>query len=386
MTMTGDSDGGTMSDFRATIAHCATPFLPLNGSWIYNQLTLLERYRPVILTQEARNLGEFPVASLYSAEDYSAPKKIANRLIRKWTGEYPFYSDILRREGAHLIHAHFGYQGCRCLRAKSASQLPMVTSFYGADASLFPNDSIWRRRYDRLFDRGDLFLVEGTRMAERLVALGCPESSLVVHHLGVRVDEIRFRERQPAETVQILICAEFREKKGIAGGIRALGKALDGLNLDCRLRIIGDGPERPGIETAIAETGLADCVELAGRQPYAVVLEELQASHLLLQPSLTAADGDSEGGAPVILLDAQASGLPVISSDHCDIPEYVRDGESGHLAREGDIAGLAEVIRSTLLAPESWAALSRCGRRHVENSYNARRQSAGLESIYDRLS
>ena len=198
MTMTGDSDGGTMSDFRATIAHCATPFLPLNGSWIYNQLTLLERYRPVILTQEARNLGEFPVASLYSAETTVPRRRLPTRLIRKWTGEYPFYSDILRREGAHLIHAHFGYQGCRCLRAKSASQLPMVTSFYGADTSLFPNDSIWRRRYDRLFDRGDLFLVEGTRMAERLVALGCPESSLVVHHLGVRVDEIRFRERQPA--------------------------------------------------------------------------------------------------------------------------------------------------------------------------------------------
>ena len=379
MTGAGSGLGG------ATVAHCATPFLPVNGSWIYNQLTRLERYRPIVLTQEARNLCEFPVATLYSAETYRPVRKMANRLVRKWTGEYPFYSDILRREGARLIHAHFGYQGCRCLRAKSAAHLPLVTSFYGADASLFPADSRWRRRYDRLFATGELFLVEGSAMAQRLLALGCPESKLVVHHLGVDVEQIHFTERLPTDQVQILICAEFREKKGIAGGIRAIGRALEGLDLDCRVRIIGEGPERPQIETAIAASGLADRVELVGRQPYSVVLEELQSSHFLLQPSLTAADGDSEGGAPVILLDAQASGLPVISTDHGDIAEYVLDGESGYLAPEGDVHRLAELIRSALLAPETWAHLGSRGRRHVEESYNASTQCARLESIYDRF-
>ena len=384
--METDMTGANSELGGATVAHCATPFLPVNGSWIYNQLTQLQRYRPIVLTQEARNSSEFPVATLYSAETYGPVRKMANRLVRKWTGEYPFYSDILRREGARLIHAHFGYQGCRCLRAKRVAQLPLVTSFYGADASLFPADSTWRRRYERLFAMGELFLVEGSAMAQRLLALGCPESKLVVHHLGVDVEQIHFSERLPSDRVQILICAEFREKKGIAGGIRAIGRALEGLvDVDCRIRIIGEGPERPQIEAAIAASGLGDRVELVGRQPYSVVLEELQSSHFLLQPRLTAADGDSEGGAPVILLDAQASGLPVISTDHGDIPEYVLDGESGYLAKEGDVAGLAELIRRVVLTPETWAQLGHRGRRHVEESYSASTQSARLESIYDRF-
>ena len=160
---------------------------------------------------------------------------------------------------------------------------------------------------------------------------------------------------------------------------------FDGQPLDCRLHIIGDGSERHRIEAAIEESGLGERVSLAGRQPYSKVLEALWDSHLLLQPSLTAADGDAEGGAPVILLDAQASGLPVVSTVHGDIPEYVLDGESGYLAPEGDVDGLAEQLRRCLFSSDIWARLGRSGRRHVEENYNARTQAAALEEIYDKL-
>ena len=191
--------------------------------------------------------------------------------------------------------------------------------------------------------------------------------------------------RKPSAQIQVLICAEFREKKGIELGIRAFGRAIDGKPVDCRLHIIGDGSGRHRIEAAIEESGLGERVTLAGRQPYNKVLEALRDSHLLLQPSLTAADGDAEGGAPVILLDAQASGLPVVSTVHGDIPEYVLDGESGYLAPEGDVDGLTEQLRRCLFAPDAWERLGRSGRRHVEENYNARSQAAALEEIYDKL-
>ena len=374
------------SDNKRTAAHCATPFLPETGSWIHTQITGLRRYRPVVLTQEARNLNQFPVPTLYTAELYGSVKKMANRLTRRLTGEYPFYSRILTREGAGLIHAHFGYQGCRCLRAKREARLPMVTTFYGADAGSFPGDPSWKRHYERLFAVGELFLVEGSNMATRLLELGCRPDRLAIHHLGVQLDRIPFRERAPTDAVRILICAEFREKKGIPHGLLALGRALDGLEIDCRVRVIGDGPQRPQVSDAIRESGLEERVELLGRQPYARVLEELRESHLLLQPSMTAADGDTEGGAPVVLLEAQASGLPVVSTMHADIPEYVAGGrEGGCLAPEGDLPRLAEVIGDVLSKPERWAELGRGGRRHVEENYNASVQNEKLESIYDTL-
>lgn len=368
-----------------TVAHCATPFLTETGSWIYNQIRPLERYRPIVLTQEARNLDIYPVPSLFTAEDYRAPQRLANHLARRLTGEYPFYAGILRREGASLIHAHFGYQGCRCLRAKRRVGIPMVTTFYGADAGSFPRHRTWRRRYRELFDRGELFLAEGTAMAARLEGLGCPPERIRVHHLGVDVSRIPFQQRLPADPVRVMMCGHFREKKGFPGGIRALGRAAVAARVACELVVIGDGPDRPQVLTAIAAAGLGGSTRLLGLQPYGRVVEEMGRCHLLLQPSRTAADGDTEGGAPVILLDAQASGLPVVATTHADIPEYVVDGESGLLAPEGDEDALTECLVHLLTHPEEWAPMGICGRRHVERQYGARTQCRALEDLYDSL-
>ena len=104
-----------------------------------------------------------------------------------------------------------------------------------------------------------------------------------------------------------------------------------------------------------------------------------------LQASVTAADGDGEGGAPVVLLDAQAAGMPVVATHHADIPEYVVDGHSGLLAPERDVEALSECIRTLVEDPQRWAAMGRAGRRHVEQNYNVVTQCAALEDIYDEF-
>lgn len=368
-----------------TVGQCATPYLHTNGSWVYSQLSRLRRYRPVVLTQEAQNLAEFPVGRLHTAQEYPLLKRAANRLWLKLTGEYPFYGEILRGEGACLIHAHFGYQGCRCLRARRQSGLPMLTTFYGADATQFARLEYWRRFYQRLFAAGEAFLVEGNALARCLEEAGCPPAKIRLHHLGVDLRRIPFRERGPAERVRFLICAPFREKKGIPDALKALGMAWRRRPFDFEVVLIGEGPEKPKILAAIGEAGLEGRVLLRGALPYSQVLEELGRCHLLLQASRRAADGDTEGGAPVILLDAQAAGLPVVATCHADIPEYVRDGESGLLASEGDVGGLAECILQLVEAPERWEAMGRAGRKHVEEHYNAATQAARLEEIYDEF-
>lgn len=368
-----------------TVGHCATPYLHTNGSWVYSQLCHLRRYRPVVLTQEAQNLDQFPVERLHSAQEYPFLKRAGNRLWLKLTGEYAFYGEILRAEGACLIHAHFGYQGCRCLRARRESGLPMLTTFYGADATQFARLDYWRRFYQRLFAEGEAFLVEGNALARCLEEAGCPPAKIRLHHLGVDLERISFGERGPAERLRLLICAPFREKKGIPDALRALGRAWRRRPFEFEVVLIGDGPERLKILTAIREAGLEDRVVLRGALPYSEVLAELGRCHLLLQTSRRAADGDTEGGAPVILLDAQAAGLPVVATRHADIPEYVRDGESGLLAAEGDVEGLADCILQLVEAPESWAGMGRAGRKHVEENYNAATQAARLEEIYDEF-
>ena len=366
-----------------TVAHCVTPYLPLTARWIHAQITHLRRYRPVVLTQETQNLDRFPVAALHDAGAWAAPRRWANRLVRKTTGQYPFYGGLLKREGAHLIHAHFGYQGHFCRRARRASGLPMVVSFYGEDGTRYLRYPRWLRRYRRLFDEAEAVLVEGNAMGARLVEAGCPPGKVRVHRLGVDVEATPFRPPQPADEVRLLICASFREKKGIPQALMAVGRALQRHPFPCKVILIGDGPERARVLEARVRSGLGERVRLLGALPYARVLDEMARCHVLLQASLTAEDGDGEGGAPVVLLDAQASGLPVVATRHADIPEYVLDGRSGLLAPEGDVEALAECIGALVEDPGRWPEMGREGRRHVEGSYNAPVQCAALESLYD---
>jgi colanic acid/amylovoran biosynthesis glycosyltransferase len=369
------------------VAHCATPYLwDGGGAWIYNQIAWLQRWHPVVLTQEARNLEQYPVPELHSAEDFSLHRRLLNRIWRRCTGEYAFYDDLLRDMGAQLVHAHFGYQACRCLGAIRSTGLPLLTTFYGADATSYARQPEWQRRYVELFYRGRLFLAEGSTMAKHVAAAGAPEERIRIHHLGVDTSQIPFREREPKDTVRVLMCGHFREKKGFPDGLRALGRAVQAApGIDLQVVMIGDGPDRGKVLEAIGDSGLGERVELMGLRSYKEVLQELDSCDLLLQPSRTATDGDTEGGAPVILLDAQAAGVPVVATTHADIPEYVIDGESGLLAPEKDLEALTEILRKLLTTPESWAQMGRRGRQHVEREYDARRQVQRLEEIYDEL-
>ena len=369
-----------------TVAHCVSPYLFTNGQWIHTQMTGLRRYRPIVLTQQTQNLEEFPIEPVFTAAERPPGMRLLNRAVRRLTGEYPFYGAILEREEARLIHAHFGFEGCRCLRAQRSTGLPMLTTFYGADASSHAALSRWRERYIRLFAAGTAFVVEGGAMRRRLEEIGCPADKIRVCHLGIDLGRIPFQPRARPQEVRFLICAGFREKKGIPYALAALGRIASTKAVPFSVTLIGDGPERPVVEEAIARHGLADRVESLGTLPYSRVLAEIQRCHVLLQPSVTAADGDSEGGAPVILLDAQASGMPVVATRHADIPEYVIDGKTGLLAPERDAEALADRIEDLLEWDSAqWLQAGRDGRLHVEQNYNADLQRPALEALYDEL-
>jgi colanic acid/amylovoran biosynthesis glycosyltransferase len=184
--------------------------------------------------------------------------------------------------------------------------------------------------------------------------------------------------------MRILIAASFREKKGIGYGIEAFGRVAWKWNR-LELVIVGDGPLRPQIERQIAQLGLGDRVRLMGYQPYERLIAIAQESHIVMAPSVTASNGDTEGGAPVFLIEAQAMGLPVVATRHADIPEVVQDGKTGYLVPERDIDALAERLEYLLDHPDLWPELGTNGRRYVEAKFSLEQQVAKLEDIYDDL-
>jgi colanic acid/amylovoran biosynthesis glycosyltransferase len=371
-----------------TVAHFVSPYLFRTGSWIHTQLRHARNHRPIVCTQALDHPEAFPFDPVYCVTQSLGRLGRARNRILWLAGTYApdLYLATLRREGVALIHAHLGWEGARALAVARAARLPIVTSFYGRDASRQAQRFWWRARYRRLFREGDAFLVEGPALGMRLTALGCPPEKVSVVHLGVDTSRIGFRERRPSPSgaVEILVSASFRPKKGVPAAVEAFA-AVAAAHPASHLRILGDGPERAKVESAIARHGLGDRVTLEGYVPYARHLAALDAADVFLAPSRTAPDGDSEGGAPVALIEAQAAGLPVVATRHADIPEVVADGESGLLSPEHDAGALAGNLARLLDQPQLGPQLGRHGRERMEAQFDARRQAERVAEIYARI-
>jgi colanic acid/amylovoran biosynthesis glycosyltransferase len=104
-------------------------------------------------------------------------------------------------------------------------------------------------------------------------------------------------------------------------------------------------------------------------------------AHILLMPSITAANGDTEGQG-LVLQEAQACGLPVLATDHNGFPEGMLPGLSGFLVPERDIESMAEKLAYMIEQPHLWPGWGRAGRAHIEAHYDIRKLSLRLEQLY----
>ncbi len=366
-----------------TILHYRSHYLGLTETFIYYYLKHLKAFKPVVLTNKVENLHLFPFEDIIDR-----PRRrpytwnwFEEGCYRRFLKRDIFFERVIKKNNVQLIHAHFGPDGVEVMEKNS--RLPLITTFYGYDVSMLPQKDGWRERYQRLFEAGRLFLVEGNHMKKQLQALGCPVKKIRVQHIAVDVRGIPFKERrlEVGENVRILFCGRFVEKKGLEYALMAI-KILVKSHPNIEFRVIGDGALRQPLEDLIAKENLGTYVQLLGYQPLNVLREEIQEAHILLQPSVTAKDGDSEGGAPTVLLEAQASGLPVVSTIHADIPEVVVDGKSGFLVPERNPEALAEKLAYLIEHPERWAEMGRAGRGHIEEHYNIEKEVRKLEDVY----
>jgi len=363
-------------------------------TWLYTQVINLPAHvESHVFCEATRNLDVFPFPRIHNLENDSRRMQLADRLLRKLRVCRHFaWAKRARELRARLVHSHFGNTAWEFLPVARACRARHVVSYYGFDVNRLPRRGRWPARYAEVFREVDLVLCEGPHMARCLQELGCPAGKVAVHHLGVPVHEIPFAPRTwtPNERLRVLMAASFKEKKGLPRGIEALG-LLRG-SLDLELTIIGGSSssaegvaEEQRIHAAIDRAGLRNRVRLLGYQPHHVLHEEARKHHLFLAPSLTAANGDTEGGAPVTLIEMAASGIPIVSTRHCDIPGVIEDEVTGLLAPEADTVALAERIERMVEISDAWATMLVAGRRRVEASFDARTQGVRLAELYAEL-
>ena len=364
-------------------------YLPITENWIFNQINNLKRYQAIVYCHGTENLNVYPVE-----KNRSVKRTFFNLVWNKIFKFYPLFILYLLKDKPDLIHAHFGFSGYGFLQLKQMFKIPLFTSFYGQDLSMLPQQfPKWKKRYQQLFKEGDCFLIEGNHMKQSLVQLGCPEEKIIVQHLGVDLNKIKYsaRKLRKNQAIKILISASFREKKGIPFAVEAFGMVKEknpGLKL--KLTIIGDSRgnnlgemEKRKIFNKIKEYNLKDSITFLGYQSYLVFLDELYKHHIFISPSITASDGDTEGGIPVSLIEASASGMPVLSTTHCDIPEAILNGKSGYLVPERDSVALADKLDFLVSHTKIWGKMGKAGRSHIGENYDLKKQIKKLENIYD---
>ncbi|WP_049935931.1 glycosyltransferase [Haloplanus natans] len=292
----------------------------------------------------------------------------------------PVASPLLDRlDGYDAIHAHFGPIGNGFRFLAERTDAPFIVSFYGYDVK----EALGKhpRRYGPLFDAADAVTVLSEDMREKVEDAGCPPSKTTKIPLCVDTSTFTFSERmgETDDRIELVSVARLVEKKGLAYAIDAVAQLAD--EYDVRYRIAGDGDLRSDLEERIRARGLGEQVELLGWVEQTAVSELLAEGDVFLLPSVTARSGDEEG-TPTVLLEAQARGLPIVSTYHSGIPEIVADGRSGLLAPERDVDALARKLRTLFDHPELWSEMGRNGRRYVEEVHSVDTVTERLERLY----
>jgi len=379
---------------KIKVVHYCSVWLEITQTWLYNQITYLpESIENHIVCRSTKNLDQFAVSHLNALKQQNFGLYLLYRLQTLVGKKYQtgFFQKKINQIRPDIIHSHFGNNGWTVMKVAEDFAIPHFITFYGQDVGKLPKDNpVWLSRYLSLFNATQSrFLCEGPHMAKCLVAMGCPPEKVQVHHLGIEVDKIEFQARQwhRGEVLKVFIAASFREKKGIPYALEALGRLHQEIPLE--ITIIGDADsskeaikEKEKILEVLTRQQLMPVTRMLGYCPQSVLWQEAYRNHLFLSPSVTASSGDTEGGAPVSLIEMAASGMPIVSSWHCDIPEVVKDGQTGWLAEERNVDAIVSCLYRWINAPEAWPEMLRAGRQHIEHNYDARVQGQVLAKHY----
>ncbi len=281
-----------------------------------------------------------------------------------------------------VLHAHFGPVGNSFRCARALWRAPLVVSFHGYDFSTLPRKQ-GPALYEKLFATADAITVNSQCTWAQVEKLGCPPGKLHKVLMGLRLEDYPFVERtiRPGEPVRILTVARLVEKKGLEYSIRAVAQA-HARHPALRYDIVGEGPLRPRLEALIRELGMNDRIFLHGARPANEVGEYLAGAHLFVLASVTAADGDQEGQG-LVLQEAQASGLPVLATDHAAFAEGIAPGKSGFLVPERGVEALAARLGELISHPETWPAMGRAGRDFVAAHFELAQLTRQLAAVYE---
>jgi colanic acid/amylovoran biosynthesis glycosyltransferase len=360
--------------------------LPRSETFVVTQAAAMRRFTPFFVGWRRVPGLEVPGDSSWTVDDGRRGGRLRELRFR-YVGPTPAELAHIGKHAPSLVYAHFGLDGYAAMRLARQLKVPLITALHGYDVTM-TDEAIGSTRLgrqylkglERLQQEGALFLACSEYVRSRAIERGYPEDRTMVHSIGVDVAEFETLPTRRREKL-VLFVGRLVEKKGCGDLIEAMAQVQD-QSPEAELIVIGDGPLRAGCE-ALAASLQVRC-RFLGSQPSALVKTWMARASVFCVPSVVASSGDAEGFG-IVFIEAQAMGLPVVSTRSGGIPEAVEDGETGLLVTQNDPDGLAHAILRLLQDGMLWQRFSSAGRRRVVSQFNLVQQTRRLEDLFSQI-
>ena len=375
---------------KPIVASYCTTFLKPEMLHIYRQVTGLRRYETFVVAKERENADRFPFQEIEMVDKpaWNPARHLYLKYVRKlpslcYRGEMQKMMKIFRRRKADLMHIYFGHTGVHLLPFMAEWERPCIVSFHGADIMKRQRQRGYDERMRLLLQMAPLVLARSASLAGRLEALGCPPEKIRLNRTGIPLAEFPFVQRtMPADGAwQFVQACRLIPKKGLRSALDAFAQ------FHCkfpkaRFTIAGEGPMLDELQTLVGVLGLTGAVTFPGFLDSRALNDLYAGSHVFLHPSELTEDQNQEG-IPNSMLEAMATGLPVVATLHGGIPEAVCNGHSGLLVPERDPAALAAALFQITGSSEYLQTMGQRASESVHAEFEQGRAIEKLEACYD---
>lgn len=305
----------------------------------------------------------------------------------------PWIIRKLRRENPSIFHVHFGLDAVDAWPLARTLKIPMIVTLHGFDVAVNPqywesgNGGFILRRYPKrlvaLAKRPSVtFIAVSEAIRSRAIDYGIPPEKILVRYIGIDVKGFEPGAVPIAQRdLRILFVGRLIEKKGLYYLIQAMAEVQKVIP-EAHLVVVGDGVLRAELEEYALRLAVNVCFR--GAQSNAEVMNELRTARVFCLPSVTARNGDAEGFG-LVLLEAQASGVPVVTSASGGATEGILEGVTGFSFPERDVGKLTSLLIEVLKDDVRLSAMSKAARQFVLKKFDLGKCTQELEATYDEI-
>ena len=385
-------DEAAGADARPLVLVFRTRLLPLSETFIRNQVLALRRWRAMLIGLQyvgGLELSQLHCQLLSSCKMRPFPS-VVRAVLRELNLPPPGVRRYLQDLRPALAHVHFGTDLVALWPMLNRLQVPIITTLHGYDINIHP--TFWRRgwrasrRYpQRLLaisrDSRVQFIAVSEAIKERAIEFGLPADRVAVRYIGVDTRQFAPAGKPiGARPRRILFVGRMVEKKCPTILIHAFDEVRQHVP-DAELVMIGDGPLLESCRLLAAS--LRAPVQFLGAVRHSQVQQELDQARVFCLPSITAANGDAEG-LGIAIVEAQAAGVPVVTSSRGGAGEAIEHGVTGYGFPESDRDALSAALTRVLRDDGVATDMSAAARVRACSMFDLHQCTSLLESLYDQ--